>query len=58
MKINNSLIHKEDFQVENQDKNLLDCTLYHDGRHINDPLNIVIYLHTKGGCRFEGLFLL
>lgn len=43
------------FRVKNDDGYYIEGNVYYP--ITTDPVNYVIYLHTRGGCRLEGLFL-
>lgn len=45
-----------EFRIKNADNHMLEGTIYKPSQK-KSKLSIVIYLHTRGGCRLEGLFL-
>jgi hypothetical protein len=45
-----------EFRIKNADNFLIEGTTYVPVKN-QKRLNLVIYLHTRGGCRLEGLFL-
>lgn len=57
--INQEQIRKYTFKVKNKEGHLLEGNFYHPTKSSpGKKLNIVVYLHTRGGCRLEGIFLL
>ncbi len=46
-----------EFRIRNCDNLMLEGTLYLPKDLKNYKINLVIYLHTRGGCRLEGVFL-
>lgn len=50
-------IKRTDFTVTSSDKHEIEATYYHPKTNPSEPVSIIIYLHTRGGNRTEGLFL-
>lgn len=50
-------VFREDFQVENAEGHLLECSLFRPTSMPQQPVDVVVYLHARGGGRIEALFL-
>lgn len=48
-------VRMDEFRVENMDGMNIEGNVYYPTD--TDCINFVVYLHTRGGCRLEGLFL-
>ena len=51
-------IIRHDFRIENDDKLNLACHLFYPETVDKDPINLVSFMHTRGGNALEGKFLL
>jgi alpha/beta superfamily hydrolase len=51
-------IIRHDYQVENDDKHTLICHLLYPETVNKEPINLVCFLHTRGGNALEGKFLI
>ena len=55
--IDNNVVIREDFRVKNCDGFTLEGSFYRPENIPASGLNIVMYLHTRGGSRLEGTYL-
>lgn len=53
----NQQVTMEEFRIRNKEDNMLEGNVWYPSQAQREPTNFVIYLHTRGGCRLEGLFL-
>jgi alpha/beta superfamily hydrolase len=56
--IDGQIVHREDFTVANCDGFKLEGSFYHPENAEGKSLDIVMYLHTRGGTRLEGVYLI